>query len=149
MSDPKSVMPDRYVPIAFPGPEDVGPRPWGTEEMLGSVPGSFTFKRLKVRAGQKGGLQFHRKKNEMAYLVEGRLLVRYQNEAGELASKTIEPGGVVHFPPGSIHQEEALDDCLLIEVSTPFLNDRVRVEQFFGLEQTGLPSTSMDEIKEL
>ena len=57
------------------------------------------------------------------------------------------PGDFFHFPPGSVHQEEALSDVVLIEVSTSHFNDRVRVEKEFGLDPgDGLPTTTLDEI---
>jgi len=53
-----------------------------------------------------------------------------------------------HFPPKTVHQEEALTDCLIIEASTPHFNDRVRVEKKYGLKLSkGLPSTKMKDIK--
>ena len=66
-----------------------------------------------------------------------------------LKEKIIEAGESFHFPPFCIHQEEAITDCLIIEVTTPHLNDRVRMEKFFGINKIdGLPSTSKDEIFE-
>jgi hypothetical protein len=56
----------------------------------------------------------------------------------------------VHFSPGVVHQEEAITDCVLIEASTPHSNDRVRVEELYGLEfDGGLRSTALDEVVEL
>ena len=51
-------------------------------------------------------------------------------------------GDTFRFPPKLIHQEEALTDVVIIECTTPHLNDRVRVEKQFGLEieEGGLPS---------
>lgn len=133
----------------FPTVEQVGPRTWGREELLGLVPQKFSFKRLEIRAGHKGGLQYHHKKDEIAILISGSLLVRYDLGDGQLVERIVNEGEVVHFPPLLVHQEEAITDCVLIEASTPFFNDRVRVESLYGLEiRDGLPTTSIDEILE-
>ena len=136
--------------VEFVEPRDLGPRDWGVETLLGHLPGFFTFKLLSLKAGFAGGLQFHRKKDEFAYLASGRLVVKYDDGEGNLAETELAPGAVVHFPPGAVHQEIALTDCTIIEVSTPFLNDRVRVEEVYGLPAgNGLPTTEVEDIVEL
>ena len=128
----------------------LGVRDWGEEILLGYVSSSFTLKKLILKKNSRGGLQFHRKKNEMAYLISGVLKVRFETDEGELAETFVTAGQAIHFPVGCVHQEIAVTDCEIIEVSTPFLNDRVRVEAEFGEEADfGLPSTSAEEIEEL
>ena len=76
------------------------------------------------------------------------MLVRYDNGTGKLVQKTLKKGDSFHFPPKSIHQEEAITDCIIIEASTPHFNDRVRVESQYGLvSEEGLPSTTLDQIE--
>jgi mannose-6-phosphate isomerase-like protein (cupin superfamily) len=136
-------------PDVFPAPVDLGDRDWGTETLLGLVPGRFSLKRLFVRAGHKGGLQYHHLKNEVQILISGRMIIRTSSDDGSLVEHEINAGDVVHFSPGLIHQEEAITDCVLIEASTPHFNDRVRVEEQFGLlSNGGLPSTTIDEVIE-
>ena len=132
----------------FPQPVSVGPRDWGEEILLVHAPGLYTLKKLILKAGKKGGLQFHRKKDEATYIVSGSLLVRYEDEESNLVEKVLGQGDSLHFPCGAVHQEEAISDVVMIEVSTPFFNDRVRVEPLFGMEigDYGLPTTSTDEI---
>jgi len=133
----------------FPKSEDLGFRAWGEEKLLALVSGKFSFKWLEMRAGTKGGLQYHQLKDEVQVLITGKLLIRYDSGSGTLTEKVIGPGDCVHFYPGLIHQEEALTDCVLIEASTPHFNDRVRVEAKYGLTSDGgLPSTSLSEIIE-
>lgn len=132
----------------FPKKESVGDRPWGTEELLALVSGRFSVKKLCVKAGNKGGLQFHRRKDEVAVLISGTMMIRFDLGDGQLRERVIGPGSVVHFPPGLVHQEEALTDCELIEASTPHFNDRVRMEESYGLgASVGLPSTNEDDIE--
>ena len=55
---------------------------------------------------------------------------------------------MAHFPPGLVHQEEALEDCFIIEASTPHFNDRVRMEESYGLGlPSGLPTTEESQIE--
>ncbi len=136
------------INIVFPKPQSVGERPWGTEDLLALVSKQFSVKRLTVKAGSKGGLQYHRLKDEVAILISGKMLIRYDLGNKVLHEKIIEAGDVVHFPPGLIHQEEAITDCELIEASSPHFNDRVRVEEIYGFgEPKGLPSTHIDDIE--
>ncbi len=132
----------------FPNPESVGERPWGTEDLIALVSKQFSVKRLKIKAGNKGGLQFHRLKDEVAIIISGKMLIRFDLGDKVLREKIIGPGEVVHFPPGLVHQEEAITDCEIIEASTPHFNDRVRVEELYGFgEPVGLPSTTEHDIE--
>tara|TARA_Y100001978_G_scaffold198491_1_gene211011 strand:+ start:1345 stop:1782 length:438 start_codon:yes stop_codon:yes gene_type:complete len=133
----------------FPKSSSVGERDWGKEILLVHSEGNFTMKKLLIKKGFSGGLQYHRKKDEAAYIISGILLVTYENEAGELVKKELREGNWLHFPKGSIHQETAISDVEIIEVSTPHFNDRVRVEEEFGLNPNdfqGLPTTKENEI---
>lgn len=134
----------------FPKAKSLGPRDWGEEILLVHAPGLYTLKKLILKAGKKGGLQYHRKKDEATYILSGTLLVRYEDKDSNLIEKILEKGDFLHFPTGCIHQEEAISDVVMIEVSTPFFNDRVRVESLFGqdIANYGLPSTTEDEIIE-
>ncbi len=124
-------------------------RNWGDEIVLGIVSKKFSLKKLIMKAGTKGGLQYHRKKNEFAYLHSGQLLLRYEGAKGKLVEKKIKEGESFHIPPLSIHQEEAITDCVIFEVSTPHFNDRVRVESKFDIvEENGLPTTEEKDILE-
>jgi len=132
----------------FPTPESVGERPWGTEDLLALVSNQFSVKKLTVKAGSKGGLQYHRLKDEVQIIISGRMIIRYDLGDKVLRKKIIQPGDVVHFPPGLVHQEEAITDCELIEASSPHFNDRVRVEEEYGLGiPEGLPTTQIQEIE--
>jgi len=136
-------------PVAkFPEAESVGPREWGEETLLVLASGKYTMKKLHIKAGKYGGLQYHREKDEASYIVSGRMIVRYENEDGLLVDKEVGPGDWFHFPNGCIHQEIAITDVVRIEVSTPHFNDRVRVEDMFGISDgDGLQTTDASEIE--
>ena len=136
-------------PVAlFPEAVKVGERDWGEELLLVLANGKYTMKKLVIKAGKQGGLQYHRQKDEASYIISGKLLLRYQNNDGELIEKTVSSGEWFHFPAGCVHQEIALTDVERIEVSTPHFNDRVRVESEFGVAAAGgLPTTSPEDIE--
>lgn len=133
--------------VLFPAPLDMGKRNWGKEELLVLIPKVLSLKILKIKKGKKGGLQFHHLKNECGYILSGKLLIRYDNGKGILKQKILSKGKCFHFPPKSVHQEQAITDCIIIEASTPHFNDRVRVEEKYGLKALkGLPSTSKKQV---
>ena len=134
--------------VVFPVAQSVGERPWGTEDLLALVSKQFSVKRLKIKAGNKGGLQYHRFKDEVAIMISGQMLIRYDLGDKILQEKIVKAGEVVHFPPGLVHQEEAITDCEIIEASSPHFNDRVRVEENYGfVSPKGLPTTLETEIE--
>ena len=143
---------DDYKPRQQPNffvPEDLGERPWGKEELLVLVRGKYMLKKLTIKAGSKGGLQYHRLKDECGILLSGKMIVRHENPLGEIIERIVVPGDCFHFPPGVVHQEEAIEDCVIIEGSTPHFNDRVRMEEHFGLGlPEGMPTTSLEDVEE-
>jgi len=131
----------------FPKKINIGKRNWGSEELLILISGILTLKKICIKKGKKGGLQYHHKKNECGYIESGKLIVRYDSGTGKLSKKILKKGDSFHFPPGLVHQEEALTNCTIIEASTPHFNDRVRVEKKYGIKiSSGLPSTLKKEV---
>jgi len=132
----------------FPECSSVGPRDWGREDVLVLSHGKFTMKRLFLRKGSQGGLQYHRLKDEAGILITGRLLIKFDLGDGVLQERILTEGEFFHFPPGFIHQERAIENCIIIEVSTPHFNDRVRCEAQYNLPTNGgLPTTTHDDIQ--
>ena len=102
---------------------------------------------MTVKKGKKGGLQYHHKKNECGYIFSGEMLIRFDKGDGVLSEIFLRTSDSFHFPPKSVHQEEALSDCIIVEASTPHFNDRVRVEKKYGLTlKSGLPTTLRKQI---
>jgi mannose-6-phosphate isomerase-like protein (cupin superfamily) len=88
-------------------------------------------------------------KDECGIIISGKMIVRFDDGAGSLVEKTVAEGDVFHFEPGVVHQTEAIIDTIYIEASTPHFNDRVHVEQVYGLDEEtgGLPTTTADQIE--
>ena len=133
--------------MIFPSPRSVGKRDWGQEVLLALVSKKISLKKIILKKGKKGGLQYHHKKNECGYLVSGKLKIVYDLGNGKLSSKILKSGASFHFPPGLVHQEEALSKCEIIEASTPHFNDRVRVVHKYNIKnKKGLPSVNINEV---
>jgi mannose-6-phosphate isomerase len=136
-----------HVDVVFPRQEVMGERDWGEEKLVALIPKVLSLKILTIKKGRKGGLQYHHKKNECGYVISGKMIVRFDNGNGRLQEKILKPGDSFHFPPKSIHQEEAITDCIIVEASTPHFNDRVRVENRYGINSNGgLPSVKESEV---
>ncbi len=140
-----------HVSVRFSKPEDVGPRIWGREILVAHVQGLYTGKLLlrKSDGGKKRSLQYHRVKNESAYLYSGEMWFYYIDEEGNVQRRKLVAGDCVHIPPGAVHSEEAIIDCVIFETSNPVFNDRVRVNDEYGWPnpENSLPTTSIDEIE--
>lgn len=129
-------------------PEEIGQRDWGKEILVAHIPNICIGKLLLMKAGSKGGLQCHRVKNESQYLYSGELLIEYDTGDGKLTEIKVKTGQAWHIPPGAVHRETAITDCVIFEVSNPVFNDRVRVEHRYGEKiESGLPTTTIDEIE--
>jgi mannose-6-phosphate isomerase-like protein (cupin superfamily) len=106
-------------------------KPWGSEEIWAET-ARYAGKILQIRAGHRLSLQIHRRKDESLYVLEGRLRLTLQNEAGELEQSELGPGESRRILPGRMHRFEALEETRLVEVSTPELDDVVRLEDDYG-----------------
>ena len=106
-------------------------KPWGYE-LIWATTALYCGKLLFVRAGEELSLQFHREKDETIYVHEGRLEFEIGEEAGALASDVVGPGTAFHLRAGTVHRMRALEDSLLLEVSTSQLDDVVRLEDRYG-----------------
>jgi len=135
------------IPI-FPKKKKIGNRDWGEEILAALIPKKISLKILRINKGKKGGLQYHRKKNECGIIIDGKLMIIFDYGKGNLKKKVLKKGDAFHFPPGSIHQELAITNCTIVEASTPHFNDRVRVEKKYGVkEDIGLKTTKLSDIK--
>jgi mannose-6-phosphate isomerase len=114
-------------------------KPWG-HEVIWALSDQYAGKLLVVRAGQRLSLQFHREKDESWYLLEGRAELEFA-AAGEKTTSTevVTPGAAFRVRPGTVHRITALEDVLMLEVSTPHLDDVVRLEDSYGRGGTSEP----------
>jgi mannose-6-phosphate isomerase len=113
-------------------------KPWGWE-LIWAETGDYVGKLLFVRAGESLSLQYHERKDESWLVHEGRARLELGDVEGDLESLEISPGDAFHLPPGTVHRLVGIEDTLVIEVSTPHLEDVVRVEDEYGREGTTAP----------
>jgi quercetin dioxygenase-like cupin family protein len=89
---------------------------------------------LHVNAGQALSLQYHNVKDETMYLYAGRLVFETERN-GQLVSWTMNAGDSVHITPKTVHRITAIEECDVLEVSTPELDDVVRLQDRYGRPQ--------------
>ncbi|HUF53670.1 MAG TPA: cupin domain-containing protein [Dehalococcoidia bacterium] len=121
------------------GPPRVVPKPWG-EELWLAHNGQYAGKVLILKAGHRLSLQYHERKHEVQYIESGRIkytLGTPDNPAGR--EVVAEAGAVIELPPGTVHRMEALEDSRIFEVSTPELDDVVRLDDDYGRAGTSTP----------
>ena len=107
-------------------------KPWGYE-LLWAVSEEYAGKLLWVKAGHQLSLQFHRQKDESWYLLEGRAELEFAAAGQTTTSReVVTPGAAFRIRPGTVHRIRALEDTLMLEVSTPHLDDVVRLEDEYG-----------------
>jgi mannose-6-phosphate isomerase-like protein (cupin superfamily) len=107
-------------------------KPWGWE-LIWAETDLYVGKTLFVRAGEALSLQFHRVKDECWYVQSGRAKLEL-GKVGEsvLKEEVVRAGAAFRYEPGTVHRVTALDDTLILEVSTPHLDDVVRLEDAYG-----------------
>ena len=105
-------------------------KPWGYE-LHWAKTDRYVGKVLHVNAGHALSLQYHNRKDETIFLWSGRLLLEIQ-EGETLVEREMRPGESVHITPRTIHRMTALEDSDILEVSTPELDDVVRLEDRYG-----------------
>jgi mannose-6-phosphate isomerase len=114
-------------------------KPWG-HELIWALSETYCGKVLFVKAGAALSLQFHREKDESWLVQSGRARL----ELGEVGQKAlneevISAGAAFRYRPGTVHRVTAIEDTTILEVSTPHLDDVVRLEDLYGREGTSKP----------
>jgi mannose-6-phosphate isomerase len=114
-------------------------KPWG-HELIWALSDAYCGKILFIKAGSALSLQFHNQKDESWLVQSGRARLEL-GEAGQrvLHEEVIGPGAAFRYPPGTVHRVTALEDTTILEVSTPHLDDVVRLEDLYGREGTSDP----------
>jgi mannose-6-phosphate isomerase-like protein (cupin superfamily) len=114
------------------------PKPWGHEEIW-ALTQRYCGKILVIESGQRLSLQVHRIKDEWIRVLTGRLRLTLEDEAGKDQVRELGPGESAHVPVGRRHRYEAVDRVEVIEVSTPELDDVVRLQDDYGRKGTSAP----------
>ena len=129
-------------------PADGGPRsedlprhvakPWG-HETIWAATDRYVAKIIVIEAGLRLSLQYHVRKDEWIRVLSGRLGLTLEGDDGSLVTRELGPGEGAHVPAGRRHRYAGIARCELVEVSTPELDDVVRLEDDFGRRGTSAP----------
>jgi mannose-6-phosphate isomerase len=110
-------------------------KPWG-HELIYALTDRYCGKVIYVRKDEQLSLQFHREKDEVVYVHEGRIEMEIGDPGGPLDVEVVGPGRAFHISPGTVHRWRALEDSVVLEVSTPEVDDVVRLEDRYGRAET-------------
>jgi mannose-6-phosphate isomerase len=113
-------------------------KPWG-HELIWAHTAEYVGKILVIETGKRLSLQRHVIKDETILVREGRLRLYLEDDAGVVQVEDLGPGEFRHVATGRVHRYESIERVELIEVSTPELDDVVRLEDDFGREGTNEP----------
>ena len=111
-------------------------KPWGYEMWLNGEHPKYAFKKIFIKAGTKTSLQYHKFKRETMIFTEGTAALHYKSNpaaqidsvtAADVSAQKIQTGQLVDVMPQHLHRVEAVSDIMLFEVSTPHLDDVIRV----------------------
>lgn len=111
-------------------------KPWGSE-LVWAHTDRYVGKILTIRKGEALSLQYHRVKDETIMVLTGLIVLRYETsrdhaDDGYGSAVTLKPREAFHIPPGMVHRMIALEDAEVLEVSTPELEDVIRLEDRYG-----------------
>jgi len=113
------------------------PKPWGYE-LIYAKTGKYVGKILHINRGESLSLQYHEMKEETLFVVRGELKLTVEVN-GDRRELPLRSGEAFHIPPRMIHRMEAIEDTDIAEVSTPELDDVVRLEDRYGRAGTSVP----------
>lgn len=113
-------------------------KPWG-HELIWAHTDRYVGKLLVIETGKRLSLQYHERKDETLLVLSGRLRLELEDDTGALAVYELGPGEHRRIPVGRRHRFSAVERVELVEVSTPELDDVVRISDDFGREGTSAP----------
>jgi len=136
------VPPEASLPTPAPGSGSETARrvdkPWG-HELIWTHTDRYVGKLIVIEAGRRLSLQKHLYKDESVLVISGRLRLHLEDDNGTVQGIELGPGEHRRVPVGRIHRFEAIERTELVEVSTPELDDVIRIEDDFGREGTSAP----------
>jgi mannose-6-phosphate isomerase len=118
-------------PAPAPAEQKTVTKPWG-HELIFAHTKDYVGKILVIKAGHQLSLQFHKVKEETIFLRAGEMRFVIEDDHGLLQEVTLKAGQSFHILPNRKHRMIALEDCEVFEVSTPHLDDVVRLEDSYG-----------------
>jgi mannose-6-phosphate isomerase len=106
-------------------------KPWGYE-LIWAKTEKYAAKILHLDKGKRLSYQYHRQKDEAMFVITGKILVELEGEGEEKTLFTLNTGECLHLPALTRHRLMAVEDSDIFEVSTPELDDVVRLDDDYG-----------------
>jgi mannose-6-phosphate isomerase len=106
-------------------------KPWGYE-VLWAYTDRYAGKILHIDRGKRLSLQYHNRKDETLYLLQGHMQLELEDDRGAIVQHEVRPGQSYRVPAGRRHRIHALEECRVLEASTPELDDVVRLQDEYG-----------------
>ena len=114
-------------------------KPWGKEvwlnykkdEEIGDFEKKYVMKKLYIQSGTKTSFQYHLKKVETNFLIQGSIEAWFESKPGFIEKKILKPGSIWSIPAGVKHRIITMSDVILMESSSPEVDDVIRVEDDF------------------
>jgi mannose-6-phosphate isomerase len=106
-------------------------KPWGWE-LWWARTDRYVGKQIHINKGHALSLQYHNQKDETIFVYKGRIVFEMKDADGNLNAVEMGPGEAVHVTPPTVHRMTALEDTDIFEVSTPEVDDVVRLEDRYG-----------------
>jgi mannose-6-phosphate isomerase-like protein (cupin superfamily) len=114
----------------------VKPKPWGREIWFAWT-NKYAGKILEIEKGRRFSLQYHKKKTETQLIIEGKIEFTFGKDAKNLKTIIFEKGEKVDIPAKLLHRAKALQKTIIFEVSTPELDDVVKLDDDYGRTGSG------------
>lgn len=106
-------------------------KPWG-HELIWAKTDRYVGKILHIKAGEALSLQYHRHKDETIMVLTGRMELTYFADGEPPTTRELPPREPFHIATGLRHRMIAIEDTDVLEISTPELDDVVRLEDRYG-----------------
>src|SRR6476660_6027676 len=106
-------------------------KPWGYE-IRWAMTDHYLGKVLHVNKGEALSLQYHERKDECQYVVSGCVDIELGGEDDVLTTHRMRAGDTLHIKPRTRHRITAVEDTDIFEVSTPEIDDVVRLSDRYG-----------------
>lgn len=106
-------------------------KPWGYEEIWAEAE-KYVGKYLHINAPHRLSLQYHDVKDETIRIVEGVMDLEFEDGQGVLKTVRLTKGDVFHIPPKMKHRMRAIENCVVLEISTPELGDIIRLSDDYN-----------------
>ena len=106
-------------------------KPWGWENRF-AITDRYLGKVIHVNAGEMLSLQYHNHKDETLFMFKGVMDLQLEDENGRMQTHRLRPGEFKRIRPGRKHRMIAVEDCEFFEVSSPEIDDVVRLEDKYG-----------------